>query len=834
MLPSRYIASLVACVAVGAGLVRAAEPLPLQPVPQKPPILTDRYGDPLPSGAVARLGSIRFWHTTDIQAVAFAPDGKTLASGSEDGTLRLWNVATAQELPGLPRPYGLVSVNALAFAPDGKTLVAGSTSGLYLWDVPAQKTVRHVRALGQADFLAFSPDGKTIAAGGSGTDAIHLWDPVTGKERHRLAGGDDAVTAVAFSRDGKLVASAGVRGRIHVWDSATGRQRRRLGTDRLLWVRSLAFSADGKILAAGGSEESVLLWDVATGKELPPLSGHQGCIDSIAFSPDGKRLASGSWDQTVRVWAVATGEERCCLRGHVGKVRIVAFHPDGRTLASVGDSRDQTIRLWHVAAGQPGKPIDNPEGHRRPVLALAFSFDGQTLASGGLDGSVRLWQFATGRELRSLAGHTSFVRSLAFSADNSRVASGGYDNTIRTWDCATGKELHCFRGHEDSIAALAFAPDDRTLAAVGGTIRVWDGNTGKELRCASGENFVAFSPRGRVLVQTGPDELTLRVLATGKELRRFRLSSAARPLRDGESAEVVLAAVFSADGRRLLTARSGTVSLWDARSGKELSRFDAPPEASHVLALSADSRLLALAYGDRRIRLWEVPTGKEVGQFQGHGDLIAALVFSPDGKTVVSGSRDTTILVWDLTDRMQGMSLPPVALAAGDLETLWTDLLAEDARQANHAVWKLVAADRQAVPFLRERLAPVPKVVNARQIAQLIADLDDRRFRVRERARQALERQGDLVEPFLVQTLEGRPTLEVRRRVEELLAKLARPTLSREDLRVLRAQAALEYMGTSAAQDVLRALAQGEPGARLTQEAQASLDRLARLHAARR
>jgi WD40 repeat protein len=800
-----------------------------------PPAKPAAPREALPPGAIVRLGSLRFWHHAEIVAIAFSPDGTLLASGGGKGILRLWDPVTGQQASWLPPQGDLHSISALAFAPDGRTLVAGGGAGLFLWDMHTRKPLHHFGLPGGADFVAFSPDGRTLASGGSGKSAVYLWEVATGKELRRFVGGEDDVLTAAFAPDGKLLATAGGHGRIHLWDPATGKERLRLTDERLEWVASVAFSPDGTVLAAGGADEAVLLWDVATGKALPSLRGHENSVTAVAFSPDGRYLASASRDRTVRLWDRATGKENTCLRGHADRVRAVVFHPDGRTVASVAEGREQTIRIWQVATG---KPAHHFTGHRTAVVAAAVSPDGRTLASGSEDGSVCLWRRDTGQVRHTLTGHKGAVRTLAFSHDGKILASGSADRSVRLWQAATGKEIRAFVLTGAAVTGLEFAATDRSLLAANDNLMEWDAASGKEVQFANADNFLAFSPRGEVLTRKEGtatptaaqgsrregDRLFLHS-ASGKDLAEFRTESKvlATP-GDTQVPHGVLATAFAADGRRLAAICPGEVYLWDVATTKELARFTIPTGTYQALALSADSRYLAVAYPDQRVGLWEAATGKELRQFQGHDDAVTALVFTPDGTALVSASSDTTLFVWDITGRRHGGILLPVILIEADLDALWADLLGDDARRADDAVWKLVAGRRQAVPFLGKRLHPVPKVDGA-QIARLIADLDDKRFPVRERAGTELQQLGERAEFALRQTLEKRPTLEVRRRIEHLLARLPKPRLSRAEVRVLRAQAVLEYAESTEAQAVLQALAQGEPGARLTAEAQAALDR---------
>jgi WD40 repeat protein/uncharacterized caspase-like protein len=439
-------------------------------------------------------------------------------------------------------------------------------------------------------------------------------------------------------------------------------------------VLSVAFSPDGMVLASGGDDHSIKLWEVETGRKLRTLTGHPGSVSSVAFSPDGKVLASGG-SKTIKLWEVATGRELRTLTGHLSRVSSVAFSPDGKVLASGGNGpllsngRGSPIRLWEVETGRELRSFKGhleisftPPGYSGPqtfetlsyyVTSIAFSPDGKVLASGSHGKTIKLWEVATGRELRTLVGHLSGVSSVAFSPDGKVLASGGRnllrskdrDDQIRLWEVKTGRELRSLTGHSDGVLSVAFSPDGKILASGGadGTVNLWEVATGQVLRSvrvhSSAVTSVTYSPNGRVVVSGGLDANIKRLEVATGQVRRISRSDY----------KVAASVTFSLDGKVVASGSyDNTVMLWEAARGGELRILTGHSDGVLSVAFSPDGKVLASGSDDRTVKLWEVATGRELRSLSGHSAKISSIVFSPDGKVVASGSDDKTIKLWEV------------------------------------------------------------------------------------------------------------------------------------------------------------------------------------------
>jgi WD40 repeat protein len=601
-------------------------------------------------------------HQNGVWTVACSPDGQQVASGDERGIVKAWDRRTKRELLTLPSHAGAVS--AVVFSPDGAYLASGGADGaVRVGSATTGKVLTTFRAHGGGvTGLAFDPippaarglaadeRGPAWRLASMGQDErsqgeLKIWDATSG----RALGGwsvEFPLTAVAYSPDGKYLATADRLGDVTAWDAVTlqsvraFRTYQRVNVQIFPWPNSVSFSADGSWVAAASSAGHLRVWDTATAKEsFSTLTANNTEISGLAFAgPDGRVLAAATADNTIQAWYTKSRKHAFILRGHTRPVKAVASSPDGRCLVS--GSLDRTVKLWDLSQRDDELTL---RLWNQGVTRVAFAPDGTRLASATRDRALRLWDVATGKSVLALRTLPEAVLDLAFSPDGGQVACAGADGRVRLRDVAGGAVVTALEGHAGAVHAVAFRPDGTALASAGadGTVRLWDmpaGQASFRLHSGAPVNAVAFSPNGDRLAAAGDDGV-VRVWESNSGQEDLALRNDGGP---------VYAVAFSPDGRHVAAAYGDeAIRIWDATTGKLVRTLHGHAGAVHAIAYDPGYRL-ASAGDDRAIRVWDA-AGHELLALLGHARSHCAVAFSPDGRRLASASDDGTIKIWDGT-----------------------------------------------------------------------------------------------------------------------------------------------------------------------------------------
>jgi WD40 repeat protein len=777
---------------------------------------TDAYGDPLPKGVVARLGSLR-WRNPE---------------------------------------------NTLAFSPDGKYLAAAG-SAIKLFDASSGQLLRRFEA--GSCFLAFSPDSRTLVTTDSThTPVVRFWDVSTGKERRnfQIQGGTNFLLPCS-SADGKRLACYNIsyvnpheKRFVSIWNLETGKEIRKWPD---LEAGSIYLSPDGKTFILP-YRTHYFLHDADTGKEkaripFPPreVAGNTSATRFLAFTSDGKMLA-GMGKGHVYLWDTGTGKVVHQLALPKDEAACVAISANDRTLAAGG--RKGTLYLWDLGSRKLLHAIPAPVGRDLPIYILALAPDGKKVASQQhLTSWIRVWDVADGRELTDFDETATGVERVTFAQDGRSVISLPAGGPVCHWDLVTGKLQRKIPAKDLQEVAVIFRRSlnngnllDAPVCSLDGKTFVKTFYSGDELKIGlwrdgkqePASSFkvgtqklrlreLVLSPDGKRVAGLGSDDRDIFLiawdLARGQELRRFRLP-----------AYTSSGVAFSADGRTLITNHTSvggqsktTFSFWELTTGKQRRNLDYELGAIPTLPAVLFHDRLAAMIDRETVTLIDLSTGKKLGRLQGHDDDVSCLAFSKGGRHLASGSRDSTVLIWNLAPLK-----PEVAnakLSEKELADCWDELAGANSAKAYQAIRHLSAARDQAVTYLSQRLSSAPHVPTER-IQALIADLDSKTFANRDKATKELVSLQEAAEALLQKVLKGNSSLELRRRVESILLKQSEartklpPLGPGEELQAVRAVEVLEMIGTPEAQAVLGRLEKGAPQALRTREAQGSLGRV--------
>ena len=552
-------------------------------------------------------------------------------------------------------------VHAIAFSPKQDVFAVGdSVGGIRLFRLedrqPYLYLEGHGKNLSTVTDVAFSPDGKLLAS--SSIDCtVKVWDTDTGKCLKTFTRNQQWIWSVAFSPDGQTVASGGEDNTITLWNIQTDECRVLSGHH--FWIWSLTFHPHKNILASASYDCSIRLWNTDTGECLNILRGHQNILFGIDFHPSGEILASASYDYTIKLWDVKTGECLRTLEGHIKSISSVAFNGDGQILAS--GSGDHTIKLWDINTGECLRTL---RGHAQSIAILDFSPQKNILATGDNNQVLKLWDVDEGKCLKTWQGYTDFMLTTAISADGKLLASGSSDKTVRIWDLESGRLISTGK-HDGWVWMVDFSPIPPTpdpsafgISLIKGdkggeggilvscsedeTIKLWNVNTRrcrKTLRSHAKIWTVKFSPDGSLLASGNQDgTICFWDGSTGENLRCIKAHSL-----------WIWAIAFSPDGRYLASGSADTtIKIWDVETGECNLNLDRSLNKVMSIAFHPEGRMLASGDGEL-IKLWDLQTGELIQTFAGHNGTVLSLVFDSERNTIISSGIDSTIKIWDVS-----------------------------------------------------------------------------------------------------------------------------------------------------------------------------------------
>ena len=616
--------------------------------------------------------------TRAVNLVALSADDRWALSGSRDKTLRLWDVASGRCVRNFEGHTS--DVTSVALTVDGRWALSGSwDTTLRLWEVGSGRCVRTFEGHGNlVNSVALTADGRW-ALSGSSDKTLRLWEAASGRCVRIFEGHKYTVNSVALTADGRWGLSGGWDKIVRLWELASGLCVRTF-EGHTNDVSSMALSADGRWALSGSDDNTLRLWEVASGRCVRTFEGHKGNVKSVAISADGRWALWGGSDITLRLWEVARGQHA----PWVVTLPITTMEQLGhgyRFRASLQRGSECLDRQeWKPAVtairealkcngyGQASQALDllnraNLRGTRVKLLggfcrsvisvdknfivwSFALSADGRWALLGGRDMTLRLWEVASGRCVRTFKGHTHGVNSVAFSADGRWALSGSGDKTLRWWELCSGRCLRTFEGHTEIVTSVALSADGRWALSGSNdkTLRVWEVASGRCLRTFEGHTeyvkSVALAADGRWAL-SGSWDNTLRLweLASGRCVRTF-----------GENTRAVNLVALTADGRWGLSgSHDKTVRLWELVSGRCVRTFEEHTAWVTSMALSADGRwALSGSCDDNILRLWELASGRCVRTFEGHSSSVHSVALSADGRWALSGSRDMTLRLWEL------------------------------------------------------------------------------------------------------------------------------------------------------------------------------------------
>ena len=771
--------------------------------------------DALPEGAKMRLGTNRLRHGGIVQTVALSADGKRLASAAQtDRVVRIWDVETGRRiaetetLPTVP--------TTMRFSPDGKWLAGGDYySEARVWDAATGKN-RWLSRQNGGTCLAWSSDGKLLAVGGR-DGRIRLWDTSAGTLTRTITGMQFGnVLAVGFSSADSEVVALGHDAVLRRWETKTGNLVRQFNVTRdEYWgnrsASQFAFAPDGQSLVAVNNQGGMYLWGAA--KEGSPrifkTTPGGAMIASVCFSGDGRFIATGNGPGSLSVWGVASGRELRTFPGMPRHIPSLAVSADAR-LVAVGSG--PVVMLLNTA---DGKPVHQDNLALASLRSMLFLDGGNKLATLHEDGGLSAWDAATGKHLERLSDRVDIAGGLAVVASGRAVRALAVSQGWIDWVPGGRREVRSWLGEW----MKPLSPDGRTFIRLErGVGQLHDAESDRALAplvdSPTASPIISWSPDGKRFAARGGTDALIRLWDVG--LGRVIASFPPAPIGPQWHQPAYLS-----PGGRMLAQYVGELRIWETASGGDRLRLSTQGRTVSTAIFSRDGRVLVAGTSSGELLAYDLDTGKEVLRRAGHRGPVRCLRFSPDESLLASGGDDTTVLLWDAAPLRIARSVHKAT--PEEAASWWDELASKDVGKAYAVVKAMGNAAAEAVSILKLKLEPI-REDSGKRIGQLIADLEARRFSVRERAMRELAEIGSDAEKPLEQALASGPSLDAKRRIEELLKQVkGRPQEGR--VRALRAVEVLDRAGTPEALALLKALAGGAPDAWLTREAKGVLDR---------
>ena len=660
-----------------------------------------------PDGLLAATGSydgtIRLWdtnhgieiftfqgHTGEVDYVAFTADGGGVLSKAHDETVRTWDIRSGEEIAKTKIGNGVVGISS------DRTLLAYSKSNseLVLRSLQKDHELLRIQTGHSVRCIAFSPDTLRIATGGEDAE-IKLWDARTGKKLHTLVGNLNAINCLSFSPDGSTLVSGGAG--LRFYDIRSGDQKRLLLGDGKL-VNSICFSPDGRWIVSGNSDNTISLRSALDGHRIAKLKGHTGLVSGVAFNPASAQIASASWDGTLRFWNAAFAfhqNARAVLRSAgVGRKTFenLTVSHDGQHLAWT--SKSGLLQIWDANSGSE---ISSIKTAAKFLNCVAFAPHNSQIVCAGVGSKVKFWNSTSGDEIMTFEGT---VQCVNFSRDGSHLVSAAAD-TITLWDIASRKKIKTIRGSA-WINNVTFDPSGTRIAAASedGSIRIWDCQSGRELDVLIGHrgsvHCLNFCENGNKIASVG-DTNSIRIwdLATGKSIKLGGHRREVHPPNCGFRPPRNSVAI-NPDGSRVVSfnAMNSSIELWDADEGQEITSFDAGHDIGGVLFRS-DGALMSFGGEDRTVKFWGVPNHK-ITSLVGHSDTVQSVSFSPDGKKIISGGYNGEVKLWDsisgnLIRSLDGHSIPVGVCFSPQGTHIYSDSF--DGKNGTKIVWETSTGD---------------------------------------------------------------------------------------------------------------------------------------------